>query len=136
MNKKQKSALYEKVGMASVIADIMWDFGVPAVYFEGYEKDSDRLSFKFDGHRCRLVAIHKVDWTESGTIELTIQAKGVELTDWTELTMVMQIQHFRFSTLEKIALEAYAHLGEEAEAEEYIKEHFAAFLDSYNENDL
>ena len=137
MNKKQKSAFYEKVGMASVIADIMWDLNKNSpIYFEGYSYDSDRLSFNFDGHKCRLVAIHRVDWTEKGTIELTIQAKGVELAEWTELTMVCKIHHFRFSTLEKMALEAYAHLGEEAEAEEYVKEHFAGFLDSYSVDDL
>ena len=137
MSSKRKDAIFEKIGMASVIADIMWDLNHNnPIYFEGYSYDSDRLSFKFDGHKCRLVAIHAVDWTEKGTIELTIQAKGVELTEWTELTMAFEIHHFRFSTLEKIALEAYAHLGEEAEAEQYIKEHYAGFLDSYSVDDL
>lgn len=133
---KRKDVIFEKLGMASVIDDIKWDFAVKSVYFEGYERDSDRLSFEFDGHTCRLVAIHKVDWAENGTIELTVYAKGKELADWTELTMEFKIQHFRFNTLERIAYEAYAHLGEEAEAENKIKEYYAGFLDSYSAEDM
>lgn len=131
MNKKQKSAIYEKIGMAFVIAEIKDKFKVKHIFFEGYENDKDRVSFQFDGHQCRLLAIHRIDWREQGIIELEIMYKGGEAKDWQIDNFFMKIQHLRFSTLERMAVEAYAHLGEEAEAEEFIKDTYGNFLDTY-----
>ena len=71
-----------------------------------YPYDTDRLQFEFDGHKCRLLSIDKVDYN-NGTITMVVLAKGKELKEWTDIRLCFKATHFRYETLRKIVEEFY-----------------------------
>lgn len=71
-----------------------------------YEYDKDRIEFNFDGHKCRLLSVDKVDY-KNGTIIMTILAKGKELKEWEVIRLNFIASHFRYETLYKIVYEFY-----------------------------
>lgn len=74
--------------------------------FKGYENESDRVQFKFDGHKCKLLSVDKVDY-ENFTITATVLAKGKELKEWEDIRLTFKAHHFRYETLKKIVEEFY-----------------------------
>ena len=102
-----------------------------------YPNDADRLEFTFDGHKCRLLAIDKVD-EENGTITMEVLAKGKELKKWTDICLCFDARHFRYETLRKIVVEFY--MCSEAchndtwgdDVESFITDKCADWFDSYD----
>lgn len=121
--RRQKDAVAATIGgMVKEVGDI---------FLEGYKNDGDRLEFVFDGHRCRLTAIHEANISE-GYLMLSVLAKGKELKDWEEVTLAFKYGHFHYDTLLKIAIEAYmcsrmsAMHGDYGDT--YLKEHIHNYL--------
>lgn len=134
MTKKQREERESKMGLLFILSNMLVDYG--KVYFDGYENDKDRLEFTFDGHKCRLLEFNDVDW-EKGTIMLTLLAKGIELKEWTDVRVNLDVTHFRYDTLRKIVVEVYmcgmaCHNEEYADdVDGYIDSNLSAFFDSY-----
>ena len=104
MTIKEKENAVHKAALALTLEDMLASTG--EIYFDGYDKDSDRLEFTFDGHRCRLFEINEADYLR-GYIKMTVLSKGVELEDWEIVTLCFRYQHFSPKTLRRIVEEAY-----------------------------
>lgn len=95
------------------------------------------IRFEFDGHKCRVLSIDKVDY-ENGTITMVVLAKGKELKDWTSIRLDFAATHFRYETLYKLVEEFYMcsnacdndTWGDDAE--DFIKCKCADWFDSYD----
>ena len=95
------------------------------------------IRFEFDGHKCRVLSIDKVDY-ENGTITMVVLAKGKELKDWTNIRLDFAATHFRYETLYKLVEEFYMcsnacdndTWGDDVE--DFIKCKCADWFDSYD----
>lgn len=135
--KKSTKEIIAKVSLVYAIGEVIDSYG--KVYMEGgYESYNDLVSFKCDGHSCKLAEVLGAD-LEKGTITLTVWAKGAELKDWEKLTLDFDATHFRYSTLYKIALETYMCSNLPADdvddGDEWLKQKIADFFDTFGYSD-
>lgn len=128
MKKAQKENLVFRYAMLSIIADCVRKNG-RRIYLDGYERESDRVSFTNEGHYCTLYGVDAPK-EDDGLLPLTVRTN---LQKKKELWLVtLSIASFRCSTLERIAYEVYDYTKRENDEdwEVYCKEVVANWYDS------
>lgn len=139
MRKKDKEELLGKCALLWALDCVFGLNNGHQIYLDGYEYDSDRVAFQFDGHKCKLLEVNQVN-LENGTVTLTVLAKGVELDEWTDVRVCFLAKHFRYDTLRKIVVEAYMCSGAchndiwADDVDAFITEKCANWFDSYDAN--
>jgi hypothetical protein len=110
--------------------------GLSHIEMGGYDRDEDRVQFRYGGKRCILYGawIPAIDDPANpGTITLQVKARVNGTTDVYDLPI--DIRDFRFKTLDRIAYEVYDYCkGEnDDDYETAIKEYIADGMDRYRE---
>lgn len=102
------------------------------VHLEGYSDLKDRVQFTYGGKKCYLYAVGLPN-LETGDFTIQVRAKNKDVLTLWELPV--NVQDFRFKTLDRIAYEVYDYCKEEddQEYEEVRKEYIAGGMDNYRE---
>lgn len=111
--------------------------GLSHIELDGYGHDADRVHFQYGGRKCTLYGVWLPNFyndEKPATITLQVKAR----TDYGTSAMFdlpIDIQDFRFKTLDRIAYEVYDYCkGEnDDEYEDVIKEYIANGMDRYRE---
>jgi hypothetical protein len=122
--------------IADSIRKIIRYNGLSHIEMGGYDRDEDRVQFRYGGKRCILYGawIPAIDDpAKPGTITLQVKARVNGTTDVYDLPI--DIRDFRFKTLNRIAYEVYDYCkGEnDDDYETAIKEYIADGMDNYRE---
>lgn len=102
MNKKSREEYLGKCALLWALScafDLNRGCGTDNLY-------ENKIEFRFDGHKCRLLSIDDVDYC-NGYVTMVVLAKGVELKEWENVRLNFIATHFRFGTLRKIVEEFY-----------------------------
>jgi hypothetical protein len=110
--------------------------GLSHIEMGGYDRDEDRVQFRYGGKRCILYGawIPAIDDpSKPDIITLQVKARVNGTTDVYDLPI--DIRDFRFKTLDRIAYEVYDYCkGEnDDDYETAIKEYIADEMDNYRE---
>ena len=126
MAKRQKENQSYKNALLMALDTIIYECG--KVYFDGYEKESDRLQFTFYKHKCRLYQLNNIDLI-SGSISIELKVKN------RFCFFNIEIKHLNPKTLYKIVLESYMCSSMPSkhgdDGEEWIKEQVGNYFDTF-----
>ena len=104
------------------------------VSLDGYSSDKDKVHFTYAGKKCKLEAVAVRDYTlKDGQFIIYVGAKNKGVYGIWELRV--NVQDFRFKTLDRIAYEVYDYCKREddPEYEEYRDEMISGSMDNYRE---
>lgn len=133
MTKKSKEEQLGKLALLYAL-DCAFDLNRGCGTDNLWEND---IRFEFDGHKCKLLSIDKVDYN-NGTITMVVSAKGRELKEWENIRLNFVATHFRYDTLRKIVEEFYMCSNACTndtwgnDVDDFIKTKMADWFDSYD----
>lgn len=103
-------------------------FGYKTLHFSGYDRQEDMFHFKQDGYVVYVLGIDSVNAHE-GKINLIVDSERYG----DIVTYTPDLASFSPEILHSLAVEVYDYIcdAESEDVEDFIKEHFANFLDTF-----